>query len=150
MAEFYRSALTQADLIANASTNTVAGQFVKLGERKIYAGEQIALGFAESAGQDNAVGRLFIDLQNATVAVEGTVRISIFSPQNRPLVTLHEFRTETLRHGAADRSLQVPFPVGSAWSSEDKKLVLEFMADTTGIVDRNRSKILMDVTVEAM
>lgn len=150
MGEVYRSALTQADLIANASTVTVAGQYVKLGERKIFAGEQIALGVGETSGQDNAVGRLYMDLKNATVAVNGTVRLSIYSPQNRPLVTLHEFRTETLRHGTSDRSLQVPFPVGLAWASEDKKIVLEFMADTSDTVSKTTSTILMDITVEAV
>lgn len=151
MADIYRSALNQVDLITSPTTTaTIAGQFVKLGERKIYAGEMIALGVGEASGQDNAVGRLWMDIKNATVAVEGTIRLSIFSPQNRPLVVLHEFRTETLRSGTTDRSLMVPLPVGTAWASEDKKIVLEFQADASGIVDRAQTKILIDTTVEAV
>lgn len=151
MGEYYRSALTQTDLISAATVTTTAGQFVKLGERKILAGETIGLGYGDASGQDNAVGRLFMDLKDSTPAnVNGIVRLSIYSPQNRPLIVLHEFRTETLRMGSTVRDQQIPFPIGSAWASEDKKIVLEFMADASGLVNRTNTTILLDITVEAV
>lgn len=154
MAEQYRSALTQNDLISSATVATITGQFVKLGERKIFAGELLALGVGDASGQDNAVGRLFVDIRdNGTspgLVHNGLFRLTIYSPQNRPLQVLCEFRTETARQGSTDRSLQVPFPVRNEWLSEDKKLVLEFMADTGATLSKANTQILIDITVEAV
>lgn len=150
MAERFRSALTQADMISSSTVTTVAGQFVKLGERKIEAGELLALGFGAQSGQESAQGRIYVDMQNATVAVEGTVRLQVYSPQNRPMVILGEWRTETLRTGDGDRTKQVPLPEDIYFLSEDKKLVLEFQADASGIVDKSKTKIIFDTTTETV
>lgn len=146
MAEIFRSAFTQADLISSATVSTVAGNPIKLGEYVVPAGELVSIGYGSLNGQQNATGRIFIDLQNATVPVEGLVRISAFSPQDRPKEILREYRTETLRQSLTDRTKQVPFEEHQLAVSEDKKIVLEFIADVTGIVDKSKSKILMDIT----
>lgn len=151
MAEIFRSALTQADLITSATTAVTAGQFVKLGERKIEAGELMAIGYGQESGQNNAQGRIHVLLKNATVEIKGTVRLQVYSPQNRPLAILGEWRTEVLSTGAGDRTKQVPLPEHSIWMSEDKKLVLEFMSDTTdSALTKSTSTILIDITEEAV
>lgn len=151
MGNIFRSALTESDLISSATVNTIAGQFVTLGKLKIEAGELLTIGYGQKSGQDNAVGRIYMDLQNSTpAAVNGTVRLSIYSPQNRPLTILGEWRSETLRFGANDRAMQVPLPENMNWLSEDKQLVLEFEADANGVVDKSKSNILMDTTTEAL
>jgi hypothetical protein len=154
MAERFRSALTEANLISAATVAVVAGQTTKLGERKIEAGELLTIGYGEQSGQQDAVGRLYVSLKdtNATpVQMHGTVRFTVYTPQNRVHTVLCEFRTETLLYGGAnDRALNVPLPENFNWISEDKKLVLEFTPDQSGTLSKVNSDLLMDVTIEAI
>lgn len=149
MGKVFRSAWTEKNLVSAATVSVVANQIIRLGEYVVQAGEVIALGYGEQSGQNTAQGRFFADLKSdADVVLNGTVRLSIYSPQNKPLVTLAEYRTETLASGSADRSLQTPFPVMNDWASEDKKIVLEFISDTTATLSQANSDILMDITIE--
>lgn len=148
----FRSALTVNDLVTNATTIMTAGQYVKLGERKIEAGEQVSIGFGSQSGQESAQGRIFIDIRDSGVSpgvqLKGTVRLQVYSPQNRPLVILGEWRTETLSSGSGDRTKQVPLPEDIYSLTEDKKLVLEFCCDTAGTVGKTNTIILLDTTEE--
>lgn len=151
MGEIFRSAYTEAQLINDATVSVVEGQIIKLGEYKVEAGELITVGYGEQTGQNNAVGRVFMELKSdADAALNGMVRLSVYSPQNRPLKILGEFRTETLISGKTDRTLQTPFAEHSDWLSEDKKLVLEFISDSTATLSKANSDILMDMTIEAV
>lgn len=151
MGEIFRSALTENELMDSATVDVLAGQFVKLGDRKVEAGELITIGFGMQSGQQNAQGRIFMDFNDdVNAAVNGTARLSVYSPQNRPLKILGEWRSETLRSGETDRSLMIPLPENPTWISEDKKLVLEFEADANGIVSQANTDILMDTTTEAI
>ena len=148
----FRSALTQNDLIANATTSGIAGQYVKLGERKIEAGEALSIGFGQQSGQESAQGRIFIDVRDNAASpgavINGTIRLQVYSPQNRPLVILGEWRTETLRTGSGDRTKQIPLPEDIYQLTEDKKLVLEYMADAAQTVGKTNTIVLLDTTEE--
>lgn len=144
--EIFRSAFTQNDLIKNASTTCIAGNPIMLGEYVVPAGELVSIGYGLETGQENAQGRVFINLQATAAAVDGLVRLTAFSPQNRPQEIMREFRTETLRDNATDRTKQIGFPEHPLYISEDKKIVLEFIADVNCTVDKSKSKILMDIT----
>jgi hypothetical protein len=150
MAETYRSALTQADLISGATVVCNAGQYNKLGEYKILAGEVLAVGFGPQSGMDNAQGRIYADLRdNAAapgVAVNGMLRLEVYSPKDRPMVTVFEFRTEVLRTSAADRTKQIPLPEGDFFLSEDKKYVLSFKPDATVTIGKANTFIILDTT----
>ena len=145
--ETFRSAFTQADLI-KADTLCPAGQSTKLGEYVVPAGENVSLGYGRLLGQESAEGRIFMDIQDATGAVEGTVRLIVHSAQNRPHAIIHEYRTETLRQNATDRTKQLAFPDSILYVTEDKKIVLEFIADVEKTVSKSKTKILMDITKE--
>jgi len=150
MGERFRSALTKNELIA-VDTACSAGIFTKLGEYKVQAGELITIGFGEQSGQEAAQGRIFIDLKVAAgTVIPGTVRLQAYSPQNRPLVILGEWRQEVLNQGAGDRTKQVPLPEQMYWLSEDKKLFLEFNPDATSTVAKTQSTVLIDTTEEAV
>ena len=144
--EKFRSAFTKNELIDTATVVCVAGNPIKLGEYVVPAGELVAIGYGDQDGQDSANGRIYIDLQTSTADADGLVRISAFSPQDRPYEILREYRTETLRQGAGDRTKQIPFPVHDLNISEDKKIVLEFIADAGVTVTKADSTILMDIT----
>lgn len=148
----FRSALTQNDLITTATTAVVAGTYNKLGERKIEAGESLSIGFGQQSGQESAQGRIFIDVRDNGVTpglvINGTVRLQVYSPQNRPLVILGEWRTETLRTGSGDRTKQIPLPEDIYSLTEDKKLVLEYMPDAAQTVGKTNTVILLDTTEE--
>jgi hypothetical protein len=150
MAEVYRSAFTKDKLINSATVQLVAAEFVKLGEYKVEAGEMVSIGYGQQSGQQNAQGRIYVDLKDNGVApgldLNGTVRLSVYSPQNRPIEILGEWRTETLRTDITDRTLQVPFPEDDLWISEDKKLVLEFASDGSEVLGKTNSTYIMDIT----
>lgn len=145
--EVYRSAITEAKLIGAASTAVIANNYIKLGEYKVEAGELISIGFGEQSGLDSAQGRIFMSLKNSGgTVIHGHVRMAVHSPQNRPMMILGEYRTETLADNPGDRTKQTPLPENKYWLSEDKKLVLEFMADANDTVDKSKSDILFDTT----
>lgn len=145
----FRSAFTKADLITG-DVALIQGQFIRLGSYAVQAGELVSPGYAGQSGQDNAQGRLYVDLKDNTAtpgaSVNGVLRLSIFSPQDRPLEIINEWRTETLRTSATDRTLQIPFPEFDAWVSEDKKIVLEFKADANATLGKVNSTLIMDCT----
>lgn len=146
----FRSALTQNDLITNATTAVVAGQFNKLGERKIEAGEELSVGYGQQDGQESAQGRIFADIRDNAASpgavVPGVFRLQVYSPQNRPMFILGEWRTETLSTGSGDRTKQVPLKEDQYLLTEDKKLVLEFMPDAAATIGKVNTKILLDTT----
>lgn len=150
MGNTFRSALTANDLISAATVVCAAGQYTQLGKRVIQAGELLSLGFGDESGQNAAQGRIFIDLKDSTtspgVAVNGTVRLSAYTPQMRYLVNLGEWRTETLRAGTGDRTKQVPLNESMYQLSEDKILALEFLPDSAITLGKVNSSILIDTT----
>lgn len=153
MAERFRSALVANDLIGAATVSVLAGQYVKLGELKVEAGELVAIGYGQESGQNNAQGRIYMDIKDTSATpapVKGKVRLQVYSPQNRPLVILGEWRTETLTSGANDRTKMIPLPEDVYFLSEDKKLVLEFIADANATVSKANSTILLDTTLETI
>jgi hypothetical protein len=148
MAQF-RSALTTSDFM----TGTVActqGLFTRLGARVIQAGELLSLGFGTQSGQQDAQGRIFVDIRDNTASpgavVPGVVRLTVYTPQDRPLVILAEFRVETLNQNSADRTKQLPFPESIYQLSEDKKLVVEFKPDATATISNANTKMVIDIT----
>lgn len=148
--ETYRSAFTK-DKLMTGDVAVVAGQYVKIGEYIVQAGEMIQLGYGTNDSQEGASGRIYVDVKNNAVApganLEGIVRFTVLTPQRRPLRILGEFRTETLRTDKTNRTLQVPFPSnGMPFVSEDKILVVEFVPDASGTVGKTNTTILFDIT----
>lgn len=148
--ETFRSAFTTAELIAAASTTLVVGQFNKLGEYQVPAGELVALGYGNESGQESAQGRLYMKLMTSTpTEVSGTIRMEVWSPQDRPIEIVHEFRTEALSN-STDRTKQIPFPIKSPLVSEDKKIVLMFKPDFAATLAKASCTINMDITKQVI
>jgi hypothetical protein len=151
--EQYRSSMNTGKILNTGATVTCLPNVpTKLGEYKVQAGEMIALGYGEQSGLDNAVGRFFADIRDNAVApggaLNGVLRLSVFSPQDRPLQILAEYDTDIVNDNPTDRTKQTPFPFNKTFLSEDKKLVLEFIssAGASVVVSQANSKILFDVT----
>lgn len=145
--ETFRDTMTKTDLIATATTSVVAGQWIRLGAYVVPAGELVAVGYGSQASQEAAVGRLYVQLKNATVEILGKIRISAYTPQDRPLRIIFEGRVELLNQNLTDRTKQLPLPEDAAWLPMDRKLVFEFLPDTTdAALTRSTSTILLDVT----
>lgn len=142
----YASNLTEAHLM---NTSTVANQGVptKLGEYVVQAGEVIQLGYS-NGGQDSALGRIFMDLQDGTGSVDGIIRLQVASAQDIPLAVVFESRTEILRSGATDITKRLPFNEKSvnALITEDKKIQLIFIPDATKTVTKADSTIVMSIS----
>lgn len=148
MGEVYRSAKTQADFIP-ADVSVIAGQFVRLGSYTVKAGEVISVGYGAQSAQNEAQGRIFAKMMNTAgtpAELRGTIRLSVYSPLDRPIEIICEFRTEQLNTDPVNRTLQIPFPEDQAWISRDKKLVLEFNSDTTDTLSHTNSAFRMDTT----
>lgn len=146
MGERYRSAFTAAQLVA-ADKAVTAGEWARLGVYAVQAGEMISLGYGALSGMDNAVGRIYAKFAASGGAeVTGKVRLTIYSPQDRPLKIMHEFRTEALNTSASDRTKQTPFAEGPEIITEDKKIVLEFLPDANATIAKAQSVLIMDIT----
>lgn len=143
----YRSAFTLATFAVPATVSLIANQFNKLGEYIVKAGEVISIGYGAQSGMDNALGRIYGIMQDATPAeIPGTWRLSIYSPQDRPIKILWELRTEAVNTVATDRTKQTPLPIGIEDVTKDKKFVLEFKPDVAKTMDLTKSKLQFDVT----
>lgn len=149
--EQYRSAFTK-DKFMTGDVACTAGTFTKLGQYKVEAGELVSLGYGANESMEGSPGRLYIDLKDNAASpganVEGIIRFSVWSPQDRPLRILYELHTSQVRTDKADRTKQIPFPSsGFPFVSEDRKIVIEFKPDTTVTVGKANSTIFMDVTL---
>lgn len=147
--EQYRSSMSEQELIGSATVSVLANQPVKLGEYKVQAGEMIMLGYETKSGLDDAVGRFYASIKDTTatpVELKGKLRLSVFSPQDRPIQILAEFDTDIVNDNPTDRTKQTPFPANGIFLSEDKKLVLEFISRTTATVSKANSVMLFDTT----
>lgn len=146
----FRSAFTKADF-SLGNTVCTAGQYNKIGEFQVPAGLEVAIGVGSYDDQERAIGRIYMQFQTSVPAeIAGSVRLSIFSAQNRSLVILDEWRTEALSESTT-RKEQLPCPlytpgVDTYWVSEDKKFVLEFLPDATATISAANSTILIDIT----
>lgn len=147
----YRSTFTEANLIGTSTVVCTAGQFTRLGEYKVLSGDLIALGFSDLDDQCGAVGRIWVNL-NATgpTVAPGTIRLSLMSSADRQLSIEFECRTEILINNSTDRTKQLPFEVSDSWLSLDKRFELSFNPDTTVTLTKADSKILIDITKEAV
>lgn len=147
--EVFTSTYTKNELIS-ASMAVNSGQYTRLGSYQVTAGEKISVGAGMLSGMDNAIGRIYAKFLNSDATpleVPGKVRLSIYSPQDRPIMIVKEFRTEDLNTNASDKTKQLPLPEHDVWIREDQKLVLEFLPDSTGYISKTNTTLLMSVTV---
>lgn len=148
--EQYRSAFTKEHFMSG-DVNVVTGSYIKLGEFKVEAGEMHSLGYGSNESMEGSPGRIYIDLKDGEATpgnVDGTLRFAVHTPQGRPIKTLAEYRTQTLRTDPNNRTLQIPFPSSNfPFISEDKKIVIEFLADADKTVSKANSTMIMDTTV---
>lgn len=149
--ERYRSAFTKADLVSGTTVPIVAGQYNKLGEYKVQAGETISIGYGQLSGMDNAIGRIYGVIKDSAATpaeLKGKLRLSIYSPQDRPMKIMQEWRTEAINTSSSDRTKQTPLPEGIEEITEDKKIVLEFLPDSVGNgnVSKANSDLIFDIT----
>jgi hypothetical protein len=148
----FRSAVNKDDLM-DGDVVLKAGEYNKVGEMKIVAGEHILLGYGENESQEGSPGRIYVDMKDNAAApganIEGTVRIRAMSPRRSHLTTYAEYRTEQLRTDKNNRTLQIPFPSQPQWPwiSEDKILVVELLPDAAATLSKANSTILFDVNV---
>lgn len=146
MPERYRSAFTKTELMSGDVVLT-AGAWARLGSYEVKAGETISIGYGALSGMDNAIGRIYGVMNTAASAeIKGKLRISIYSPQDRPIKIMHEWRTEVLNTSATDRTKQTPLAEGIEIITEDKKIVVEFLPDTSATVAKAQSTLIMDIT----
>ena len=148
----YRSTLNAAQLIT-ADTLCTAGIFTQLGEYQVLPGDLISLGYSDLDDQSGAVGRIYVKLVTTTsgnAEISGTYRLSLMSEADRQLSIEFECRTEITDNNITDRTKQLPFEVSSTWLSNYKRFQLSFCPDSTDTVSKSVSKILIDITKEAV
>jgi hypothetical protein len=149
--EEYRSTLNEAQLFSAATIVCTAGQYNRIGEYKILAGELLALGFGTNNDQSNAIGRIYILMNVAgPTEVPGYYRITQMSASDRPGIILWESRTEITNANPTDRTKQVPLNESPYFIGQDKRIAFDFMPDATATVTKADSKIRLDVTKVAV
>jgi len=150
--EIYRSALTETDLFGTATVVCTAGQFTRVGEYKVTAGELLAMGYGEeNGGYAVAIGRIYMLLQTAVPAESlGTVRLTAMTSFDRPSEILFECPNSVIDNNPTDRTKQLPLPVHDLFLSQDKRLELSFNPYVTATITLADSTINLDVTRAAV
>lgn len=145
-----RSVLTKDSLKIFDNRVISSGQFSEIGCYTVPPGMAVEVGFGFQSAQDEAQGRIFIDLRDPGPApggeVNGLVRIELLDAQKRPVETLFESRTELLRQGAGDRTKQISLPETDAIARENNNIVIQVMPDSGSTISNINSTILIDAT----
>lgn len=124
-----------------------AAIYTQIGSVVCPAGTALQMGVGVHTGQDNAVGRIYMQLQTSVPAViTGDFRIDVQDPQNRTKDTIFQTRSELLNTSATDRREQYPFPEISAIIGRDWSFVLMFKADAANTIDTAESAALIGGT----
>lgn len=150
----YRGSLNQLDVIDAATVTLVKGQYITIGEVVVAADERIGLGYSDYAAQDDADGRIFVELKDNSqtpAAIEGKFRIIMMSSQNIPIgeqPVVLDLDLTALAQGGSDRRAQIAFPFTNVLLSRDKKFVFQVLntASSAQTVSLANSKVLMDCT----
>ena len=121
--------------LANVPVN--ANQFIEVGRVVVPSGTAYDLGVGDLKSQADAIGRIFADLRDTTVApgakIDGIVRIDLHDPQNRVLRTVYQGRTEMLRTSQGDRRQQYPFSKRNVRAGWNYAFVLKVMPDAGAV-----------------
>lgn len=150
----YRGSLNQNDVIGASTVTLVKGQYITIGEVVVAADERVGLGFSNYSGQDDADGRIFVELKDNSVtpaAIEGKFRIIMMSSQNIPIgdqPVVMDLDLTALAQGGSDRRAQIAFPFTNVLLTRDKKFVFQVLntAASAQTVALANSKVLMDCT----
>ena len=132
---WYRACWGAADIIGAATVTLVKNEWKEIGSVTVPADQLIGLGYGGQAGQDDAVGRIFVDLVDNTgtpVDIAGLFRIMITSSNDLPLgarPVLIEYDLATLRLGETDRAGRLPLPFSGIMLSKDK--IFKFLVKNT-------------------
>lgn len=128
--EKYASKLTKNDLINFDTVTTKQGIPVLLGMKTVGASEGLILGNGQYKSLESATGRIYAVIKDDTDAdVDGLLRLSYWTPQNRSLKVLTEIHTSDLKSGATSKADQTPLPQFDYMIGEDYKLVAEFISE---------------------
>lgn len=145
----FPATLDENQLLTDDTVLGVIGGFVPIGEGyEIPAGTALMFGQGKIRGQDAAVGRIYIDMQDDTPGnEEGTVRLLVEDPAGTEKVEIGRWSTERLRSGDADTlAAQLTFPADGRWFPPHSTVIIEMAPDVADdTIDVSECVILMDV-----
>ena len=151
---WYRACWGASDVIGAATVTLVKNEWKEIGTVTVPADQLIGLGYGPQSGQDDAVGRIFMDLVDNTaspVDIAGLFRIMITSSNDLPLGSrpvLIEYDLNTLRLGASDRAGRLPIPFTGIMLSKDKKFkfLVKNTASSAQTLELADSLVEIDIT----
>lgn len=150
----YRGNWGPADIIGAATVTLISGEWKTIGEVVVPADQLIGLGYGGEGTQDQAPGRLYVDLKDNSqtpAAITGQFRIEIQSSNDMPLGSrpvLIDYDLATTALGATDRAGRLPMPFTNIFLSKDKKFVFKVKnsASSAQTLSRANSSVEIDIT----
>ena len=150
---FYRGNLKAADIIGAATVALTQNEYTKIGEVVVQADQLIGMGYGSGENQDNASGRIYVDLINnaqTPAAINGKFRIMMQSSQDMPIGSVPvilDVDLDILRSGSGDRSGQIPWHFNDILLSKDKKFVFYVKCDDASqTLSLANSTVNIDIT----
>jgi hypothetical protein len=143
----YPSQIKTADILPADVTLGAVGVPTLIGKLTVSSGTAISLGVGDQEGQDNAEGRLYVDIVDDTAAAEdGMLRFEARDPNETETYILYDLSTIKGRAGDADtRAAQVPFKAQNFWIPENWSIQCWMRPDAAGdVVDVSASTFLAD------
>jgi hypothetical protein len=142
----YQDALRLADLTPAALTGVV-GSWIRFAKYVVPAGQRLLLGYGLTAGQANAQGRAFVDLNTVAPAhITGKIRVVLCTPDDRPIRVLWTADLTKLETAVGDPTKQEPFPIREAGAGRDYILSFEVLLDAAVLINIAASTLTMDIT----
>jgi hypothetical protein len=125
-------------------------QFYEIARFQVPASTEYAWGYGRAANPENQ-GYLYVDLQDSSDPVEGTLRLMQESATGRQTLVVADFDTTTLDGSKTDRTQRVPLPeqVNNPKVGKDSYLVVELETNSdTGstTVNTSNSDVVFPVT----
>ena len=124
-----------------------AGKWNRIGGYSVPVQQKMVVGYGSLSAQNQAVGRLYVNLQDATpAAIAGKIRVIVTNQAETTMKQVVAVRSSVAALGASDRRLRYPLP-RSLWVLDENDVVaLEFDPDSAATASAANCSAEIDVT----
>ncbi len=126
--------------------SVTSGKYVEIARFRVPADTEYRWGYGAAANPTNQ-GYIYVDLQDGTDQVDGTIRFKIESATGRQSEVIADKDTQKLDASKTDRDQQIPLPEQSGvTATQDAFLVVEVNANSDTNVQSGSSEVILPVT----
>lgn len=124
--QYFEETFSLDDFATVTDTTVTDDEFRTVETLDVDKGEGVVAGQGQARDQTDAVGRIFLDIQNSTpAAISGKVRLVALNSQNRVVTVIYQSQISSVSVGSGNRADRRPFPVKKPELREPYKLGIQ-------------------------